>query len=185
MTLIRWRLKDMFGHVKYRVEGEPIDISGAKELAKSDRHEFQLWATGLVEGRPVHPEKRKGADEGVDGIKYFQDERNGKAKKIVIQIKSGTVHVKDIREFSQVVKKQGAEIGYFITLEKPTRDMVKEAVGEGFYESPTWGKKFSRIQIRTIEQLFEGKGFEAPPGLPPYKKAGLAEPEKNMKLPLR
>ena len=81
-------------------------------------------------------------------------------RKIVVQVKSGKVSVKDIRELKAVVENQEAVIGVFITLENPTQPMVTEAVKAGYYDR--WGQKYPEIQIRTIEELFQGKGIEYP-----------------------
>ena len=40
--------------------------------------------------------------------------------------------------------------------------MQTEAAGAGFYQSPLWGKSFARLQIRTVEELLNGRGFEYP-----------------------
>ncbi len=48
-----------------------------------------------------------------------------------------------------------AEIGLFVTLAPSTDPMRKEAIKEGFYESPTFGS-FPKIQILTIEGLMNG-----------------------------
>src|ERR1043166_5335478 len=36
ITLIKHRLKDSFGDVKYKVVGEPTDVGGAESLAQTD-----------------------------------------------------------------------------------------------------------------------------------------------------
>ena len=41
--------------------------------------------------------------------------------------------------------------------------MIKEALAAGWYESPAWGKKYRRLQILTIGDLFEGVGVDMPP----------------------
>ena len=118
----------------------------------------------MVKARPVQ-EKKKGADEGMDGVIYFQDTDPDEPKKIitqkvVVQVKSGNVGQKDIREFRTVVENQKAVIGVFITLENPTKNMIIEAVTAGYYER--WTQQYPKIQIRTIEELFQGKGIEYP-----------------------
>jgi hypothetical protein len=62
--LIRHRLRDSYGEAidaTYRVIGEPVDVSGASDLAVSDPYQFQWWALGLVGARPA--EGKKGAVE--------------------------------------------------------------------------------------------------------------------------
>lgn len=169
--LIEYRLKKKFGdELEYDVIGSPKDLNGAKDLAKRDRYQFQWWATSLIDGARPHASKKKGADRGVDGLIFFNDvDEKGKkiTRKIVIQVKSGKVGVKDIRELITVVDQQNAEkpnnclvIGVFVTLEDPTKPMISEAVSAGFYHR--FDKNFRKIQILTIEELFDGKKVDRP-----------------------
>jgi len=52
-------------------------------------------------------------------------------------------------------------MGWLITLERVSAPMRTEAAEHGFYESP-WGKH-QRIQVLTVEELLQGKKFDAPP----------------------
>ncbi len=179
IALMKYRLEGLFGsEVEYEVIGEPVDVAGARALAEQDRYQFQWWALSLIKARPVDDgKKKKGADEGVDGVLYFIDDPKGKAKKAIVQVKSGKVSVKDIRELIQVVDRQKAVMGFFISLERPTRGMFKEALAQGFYKSP-WGK-YPRIQIRTIEELLNGKRFEHPPVNVSFKSVKAVEEERK------
>ena len=56
----------------------------------------------------------------------------GKAKTIIVQVKSGHVTASQIRDLKGVMQREKAEIGAFITMEKPTGPMEKEAVSAGF-----------------------------------------------------
>jgi site-specific DNA-methyltransferase (adenine-specific) len=160
INLMRVRLKDSF-NIKAEVIGEPEDLSGAKELASQpDKYQFQWWALGLVGARPAG-EKKKGADKGIDGVISFLDDPTDKPKRAIVQVKSGHVHVKDIRELKDVSSKEA--MGIFITLEEPTDEMVKEAIGAGSYHSPIWNKDYARIQILTIDELLHGKNVDMPP----------------------
>ncbi len=179
VNLIKWRLKDIYRldpQKDYRVIGEPEDLSGAKELALQNRFQFQWWACSLVNARP-YGEKKKGRDAGIDGIIYFIDEKD-KIKKGIVSVKSGKVGVKDIRDLGHVLDREKAEFGIFITLEKPTKDMEKEAVVKGFYESPG-GSKHLRIQIKTIEELLNNPRLDIPMRYPMYKKAQISEINKE------
>jgi site-specific DNA-methyltransferase (adenine-specific) len=160
INLMRVRLKDNF-KIKAEVIGEPVDLSGAKELAsKPDKYQFQWWALGLVGARPAG-EKKKGADKGIDGIISFLDDPTDKPKRAIVQVKSGHVHAKDIRELITVAGKEA--MGIFITLEEPTRDMMEEAIAAGYYHSPIWNKDYAKIQILTIDELLHSKNPDMPP----------------------
>ena len=65
-----------------------------------------------------------------------------------------------IRDLGHVVDREKAKIGIFITLAEPTQPMTTEAVSAGFYKSE-YGK-FPKLQILTIQELFDG----AQPKLP-------------------
>ena len=168
ITLLKYRLVDTFGDdVTYEIIGEPKDTASAKALAVQDRYQFQWWALSLIRARPYQG-KKKGADEGVDGVIYYQDVDPDKPKKtltrkIVVQVKSGKVSVRDIRELKSVVETQDAVIGIFITLNPPTQPMVKEAATAGRFQwlhvTPT---TYPKIQIRTIEELLAGNSIEYP-----------------------
>ena len=160
INLMRVRLKDSFG-IKAEVIGEPADLGGAKELASQpDKYQFQWWALGLVGARPAG-DKKKGADKGIDGVINFIDDPTSKPKRAIVQVKSGHVHVKDIRELKDVASKEA--MGIFITLEPPTKEMSVEAVSAGYYHSPIWDKDYPKIQIITIDELLHGKNIEMPP----------------------
>jgi len=160
--LIKYRLQDAFGakiSSSYKVIGEPTDLESAKTLAKEDPYQFQWWALGLVGARPI--EQKKGADQGIDGRLYFHDE-DSKTKQIILQVKGGHVSSAHIRDLRGVLDREKAEIGVFITLQKPSRAMCKEAIGAGFYYSSIRNKRYSRIQIFSIKELLEGKMIDYP-----------------------
>ena len=145
----------------YEVIGVPKDLPSAEALARQDRYQFEWWAVGLVNARPAH-DKRKGADEGVDGYLFFLDDNSGKAKSLVVQVKSGAVSVRDIRELETVRRREKAEIGVFVTLQPPTRPMEQEAAAMGFYEPVFFSGRFPRLQVFTIEALLQGKEAQYP-----------------------
>jgi DNA modification methylase len=164
IALIKYRLSDMFDlkeGKEYRVIGEPTTVDDARALALQDRDEFQKWAIGLIP-RAFPSQQKKGADTGIDGMLYFTDNPREHPKKVVIQVKSGRVGVKDIRDFRGVLEREKATLGLFVTLEPPTRDMVREAEQAGFYTTPLGNIRLQRLQIRTIEDLLQGRGFDIP-----------------------
>jgi site-specific DNA-methyltransferase (adenine-specific) len=135
-------------------------LASAKALARQDRYQFQWWALGLIKARPLG-EKKKGADKGIDGVIQFIDDPSRKAKRGVVQVKSGHVGVNAIRELMAVAAHD--VLGIFITLEPPTAPMQTEAISAGFYHSPGWNKDYPKIQILTIEELLHGKAVDMPP----------------------
>lgn len=163
VTLIKHRLQDCFGEkIKFDVIGEPVSFPDAEDLAASDPYQFQWWALGLVGARPV--EQKKGADKGIDGRLYFHDDvKTAKTKQIIFSVKAGKVNVTHIRDLRGVIEREDAQIGVLLSLNKPTGPMKREAASAGFYDSPGWNKKYSKLQIITVKELLDGKPVEYPP----------------------
>jgi DNA modification methylase len=185
--LIKKRLDDAFGEsvrATYDVIGEPVDLTGARELAANDPYQFQWWSLGLAGARPN--EKKKGADQGIDGRLYFHDEpRGGKTKQIIFSVKAGHVQSAYVRDLRGVIEREGAQIGVLISMEAPTKPMLKEAAEAGFYKPPGLEDRYPRIQILTIEELLAGKRVEYPRLLEvTFKKAPKARPAAERKTPL-
>ena len=53
ISLIKYRMKDMFPGVHFDVIGEPQDLPAARQLARENRDQFEGWALSLVRGFPV------------------------------------------------------------------------------------------------------------------------------------
>ncbi|MDR1662525.1 MAG: restriction endonuclease [Azoarcus sp.] len=164
IALIEKRLKDAFPGIVFDVHGTPKDLEGARNLAARDKYQFQWWACSLVNAQPFQGRK-KGADGGIDGLIYFQDEPK-MHKKIVVSVKGGEhVTVAMIRDLAHVVEREEAEIGLFVTLAPPSKPMLAEAIKEGYYESPVTRVSFPKLQILTLEGLLEGRERAAYPDL--------------------
>jgi hypothetical protein len=155
ISLIEKRLKDGFAGIEFEVFGTPKDHAGATDLAARDKYQFQWWSCSLVNAQPYQG-KKKGADSGIDGLIYFQDDSTTH-KKIVVSVKGGdNISVAMVRDLAHVVAREKAEIGLFVTLAQPTKPMQTEAIKEGYYLSPITGKSFPKLQILTIEGLLAG-----------------------------
>jgi site-specific DNA-methyltransferase (adenine-specific) len=154
ISLIEKRLKDAFPGIKYEVHGTPKDLEGARDLARRNKYQFQWWAVSLVNAVPFAG-KKKGADSGIDGLIYFKPEGRT-TEKAIVSVKGGeNVNVAMVRDLAHVVDREQAKIGVFITLADSTGPMRTEAVKAGFYQ--TLYGKYPKIQILTIQELFEGK----------------------------
>lgn len=126
-------------------------------MAERDKYQFQWWACALVNAQPYQG-KKKGADGGIDGLIFFQDEKDA-VKKIVVSVKGGgNVTVAMVRDLGHVVEREKAAIGLFVTLTPPTKTMLKEATTAGFYVSPAFqSQQYPKLQILTIEGLLSGQ----------------------------
>jgi len=145
------------------VTGFPKDVDSAKMLARESdngRFGFQDWIVEVMLGGIANP--KKVADGGFDG--YIPYNKGDKKKGlIVIEVKSGKVNVKNIREFIQVVNKQEADMGIFVCFkEYVTAPMMSEAKHQGYLEPERYKSTYDKIQILTVENLLDGEGIKFP-----------------------
>ena len=168
ISLMKYRLRDTFGTQlsEYEVMGVPQDIASARALATESEHDgryqFEYWALGLVDARPGN-NRRRGADAGVDGYINFFDDDSGKAKTVLVQVKSGHVQRNVIATLKGDMEREKAEMGLLVTLEPPTGPMEQEAAAAGFYVPEHFpDRQFPRVQIATVEDLLGGRGPDLP-----------------------
>ena len=180
--LIKHRLRDAFGekvNKTYETIGEPTSLPDAAVLAAENPYQFQWWALSLVIAQPVG--QKKGADHGIDGRLYFHDDvETAATKQVIFSVKAGHVQVSHVRDMGHVVSREKAQIGVLISMEEPTKPMIAEAAGAGFYQSPGWGTQHPRLQILTIAELLGGKKVDMPPSgdFRTFKKAPKAQADK-------
>ena len=176
ISLIEKRLKDAFPGVAFEVHGVPKDASGAADLAKRDKYQFQWWAVSLVDAIPFAG-KKKGADGGIDGLIYFKPD--GKTtERAIVSVKGGdTVSVAMVRDLKGVLDREKAPMGIFLSLMEPTKPMIAEAAAAGLYETE-YGR-FPRLQILTVENLFAGKRPQIPFGHSEGYKRAAKETKTN------
>ncbi len=153
ISKIETRIKKAFPEISYEVHGTPKDLDGARDLAGRDKYEFQWWATSMI-GADPYKGKKKGSDEGIDGLLYFKSSPKI-YERAIVSVKGGESLTPDmIRSLGSVMRREKAPVGIFLTLNKPTRGMTKAAASEGIY-SNTYGR-CPKIQIFTIEELLQG-----------------------------
>jgi site-specific DNA-methyltransferase (adenine-specific) len=157
--LIEKRLNDAFPGIEYEVYGTPRDLASAQDLAARDKHQFELWALAQVDAVPWKG-GRKGSDTGIDGIIYFKPDGK-RTEKAIVEVKGGGTSVKDIGRLAQVMQRENAELGVFITAEAPTRAMESNAAAVGRF-TDEWGRTYPRLQILTLAELFQGKKPDIP-----------------------
>jgi site-specific DNA-methyltransferase (adenine-specific) len=109
-------------------------------------------------------------------------------KQIIFSVKAGEhINVAHVRDLRGVLDREKADVGVLISMEPPSRPMVKEAAEAGSYKSPYVEERFPRIQILTVEQLLHGAQIAYPRLLDTtYKKAPRAREKQavTMALPL-
>lgn len=155
--LIEKRLRDAFDQPVFITHGVPQDLEGARNLARRGREnsahyfEFEKWALSLIGAQPGNLSKR-GADKGIDGNIFFGPKHEGRA---IVSVKAGdNVGSAMIRDLRGVIEREGAQVGIFLTLTPPTKDMVREAAGAGQYELAGF-PPVPRLQIVTIEDALK------------------------------
>ncbi len=161
ISLILKRLEDAHGLDvldNIKLAGIPKDMAAAAALAnkKDDRlrKEFEKWAVLTYSKNQAAINQKKGADQGVDGVGFFPVNEKDFGR-IIFQVKSGKVSSKDIRDLHGTITRENAELGFLITLQSPTRDMVKEAKACNFYHHKLMNKDIPKLQIVTIQEILE------------------------------
>lgn len=155
ISLIERRMKTAFPGVAFTVEGTPKDLASAEDLAARDKYQFQWWAVSMVDAIPFGG-KKKGADGGIDGMIYFKPDGR-RVEKAIVSVKGGdNVGVQMIRDLHSAMEREKAPIGVFVTKVSPTSAMEREAAAVGRFRSDVTGKTYSRLQIITVADLFNG-----------------------------
>jgi hypothetical protein len=97
-------------------------------------------------------------------------------------VKGGdNISVAMVRDLKGVLDRENAPIGIMLSLAEPTKPMIAEAASAGFLD--TGYGKFPRVQILTIQQLFEGKRPQIPFGhAEGFKKAARETLAKQQDL---
>jgi DNA modification methylase len=140
----------------YTISGVPLSLEGAQDLFDRDPHQFQHWAVELAGG--FSSTKHTG-DEGIDGRIHFET-KDG-LKNMVISVKGGKLTPAFMRDLRGTMEREAdTEMGGFICLEQPTKGMDKEVAKAGMYNY--LGKDYPKLQIRTVQELLDGKGFDTP-----------------------
>jgi site-specific DNA-methyltransferase (adenine-specific) len=183
IKLILQRLQNAYGDSiteNVKLHGFPKDIDSAKMLAReteNGRRGFQEWVIEVLLHGIDNPKKT--ADGGYDGYLTYNTEKGKEF--VLIEVKSGNVNVKNMREFIQVVTKQNAAAGIFVCFEETvTREMLKEAKHAGTILIDGVQINIDKIQILTIDDmLIEGKQPHLPNVASTFKQAERVNPKNN------
>lgn len=146
---------------KYKEEGIPKDFESAARLAAQNKYQFQWWANYLFNPHALR-EQKKGKDRGVDGELFFP---NGPGKpwgRMLTSVKGGdNVGPAMVRDFAGTLSREKADMGLFICLYRPTREMTREAAAAGI--ASTVHGRIPKLQIVAIQDWFENKLPQLPP----------------------
>jgi hypothetical protein len=80
---------------------------------------------------------------------------------MILSVKGGKLTPAFMRELRGTVEREtDTEMGGFICLEQPTKGMASEVAQAGMYGY--LGTNYPKLQIRTIQELLDRKGFDTP-----------------------
>ena len=160
------RLEDRLGLVRdqdFIIRGIPSTLEGAKDLWEHDRHQFQCWAMEEADGFPT---TRKTGDGGIDGRLFFPVPNEKALRSMTIEVKGGkNVGIDVVRGLRGVLERdENALMAGLIIMEplgeRKTRNFLKEMAQAG--DIDVYGMPFPRMQLRTVQELLDGKAFHAP-----------------------
>jgi adenine specific DNA methylase Mod len=162
VKVIEARIAERLGEsVRYTIEGMPRDFESAVKLAERDKYQFQWWANYLFNPHALR-EQKKGADRGIDGELFFPNGPGRPWGRMLTSVKGGDqVGPAAVREFARVLEREKAELGLFICLYPPTREMTKEAASAG--HGDVVHGDIPKLQIVPIQKWFQGKLPLLPP----------------------
>ncbi len=165
---------------RYTLHGRPKDAESANALAARDWLEFQKWAVITLGGLP---KDRPGPDGGIDGAIRYHRVGIEQPKRAIVSVKGGlNVGVDAIHKLKSVIQREGAEVGILVCVDPPTRTMRKEADSTGEVGPPS--KRVSKIQIVSLEMLFQRSPIELPGTLDPPEVGRVnlpTQPKKSRK----
>lgn len=152
IDVIEQRLDQEFEAADFRVNGLPETLEDAEDLFKRSPHQFQWWAAGRIKAQP-RDGRKKGADEGVDGILHFFDDNTNRPKTCIVSVKGGqNVGPEAVRDLAGTVAAKKAQMGVLITMIDPKPSM-KQAAREAQVYFSALGRDFPKIQIVTIADI--------------------------------
>ena len=102
------------------IEGVPVDMDTARQLARAAPFKFQDWAISLIDGLASNPQKV--GDDGIDGFGMFLNTPdNMERKAIIVQVTGAAGSQKAKFDRLQAnIRNENAAMGILITLDAQT-----------------------------------------------------------------
>lgn len=152
------------------------------QLFHQSPFQFESWAVALLGGQPF--KSRGGGDSGIDGLLFFKD-FEGAHHRIIIEVKGGGYHPKDVRALKQVMDREGAPLGVIVALQAPTKGLIAEAANLGTWRLPGGQADYPVLQFLTIQDYFDGKSLRLPDvgGTLKIAQRVIREKEKQARFP--
>lgn len=118
-----------------------------------------MWALGLIGALPWEDRQKKGADKGRDGVLVWRDTEERVQRHAVVSVKGGQNIGPDmVRDLIGTVGTEQTEMGFLITLRKPTPKMEEAAIGGGMYQPKHSQERVRKVQILCVENLLNETG---------------------------
>ena len=153
------------------VEGIPVDMQGAEQLAKSKPFDFEKWAITRIPG--MIPNSKQVGDRGIDGrgrLLYPMEESEGL---ILAQVKGGHQSPGQFRDFLYTVEREEAALGVYVTLDKISSPSIRaEAAAAGTVE--IGAASYPKVQLWSMEDYFDDRPPLLPPLADPYTGKAMA-----------
>ena len=164
------RINELDTEDKYYLLGLPQSIKQLEQMIEeheSNRFKLEYWISNLLSAKLNKKQRRNG---GVESTLYFKASANAPlTRKVLIQITTGKVGVKDLRDLIRIVEKDKmADIGYLVCLKKSqiTDSMKKTAQAMGnyqpakemlnrFFNPKSTVPKIPKIAIVSIEEIIQ------------------------------
>ena len=166
IRVVRDRLSTKFPGIAYELLGEPQDVESARILSETDKYQFQWWAIHKIGAHPVggvpgSREGKRGRDHGIDGVIKFRSD--DKVHEIIVSVKGGrSISPAFVRELQGTVQTEKAAMGVLLVMQEPTQDMTTAAAKAGTWRDPTTDKRYPKIQLLSVSDIFEGKRVQHP-----------------------
>ena len=162
------RLQERLGLVEgedFEIDGVPRNIAGAIDLWERDPYHFQKWAVEQVDGFVT---TKRTSDGGIDGRLYFAlpDERD--LQSMVLEVKGGeNVNITDVRALHSVLERDEAKMAGLIVMRElgPRKRANFAQVMSKPGDLIVLNTKYPRMQMLTVEDIFEGKRRFATPSV--------------------
>ncbi|MFH0765009.1 MAG: restriction endonuclease, partial [Calditrichota bacterium] len=181
ISLILKRLEEHFGKAlvdSVSLNGVPKDLESAVALAnkKDDRtrKEFEKWSILTFSDNKAIVHEKKGGDKGIDGLSFILD-KNDKdepiTREVIFSVKSDKKLAPSVvRDLNGTIERENAAMGYLITL-YPMDNLVKESKQYGMYENSWFRRRYPKIEIVSVNDIFNGRRMDLPISVDILKKA--------------
>ncbi len=158
--------KERFKNEDIPAKGIPRDMASARKLAREKPFDFESWAVMRLPG--FAPNMKQTGDGGVDGRAALAHAPDGAESRLALaQVKGGRFSLSHLRDFSGVMERDQAALGYYITLDPvETRAARAEAREKG--KIAILGAEYERLQLWSIHDYFERRLPNLPQMLNPY-----------------